>query len=102
MSKLQVVWSIQAKTQLKAIYQYLKYEKKTPQGAASVRNDILQASREITFEKQYQADEIQPEYRRIIVRHYELLYKEKEGRILILNIFDTRMDPLKQKNDNPL
>ena len=67
-----------------------------------LRKDILKARREVAFEKQYQADEIQPEYRRIIVRHYKLLYKQKEGRILILSIFDTRQDPMKQKDDNPL
>src|SRR5690606_8101171 len=96
MNKLKVIWSQKAKAQLKSIHDYLKYEKKTPQGAANVKKDILQASREVTFENQYQRDEIEPEYRRIIVRHYKLLYKEKGGKILILRIFDTYQEPKKQ------
>ena len=96
MGKLKVIWSQKAKVQLKSIHDYLKYEKKTPQGAANVKNDILQASREVTFEDQYQRDEIEPEYRRIIVRHYKLLYKEKDGKILILRLFDTYQNPKKQ------
>ena len=81
---------------LKSIHDYLKYEKKTPQGAANVKKDILQATREVIFKNQYQRDEIEPEYRRIIVRHYKLLYKEKAGKILILRIFDTYQNPKKQ------
>lgn len=84
------------KSSIKVNTQLLKYEKKTPQGAANVKKDILQASREVTFENQYQRDEIEPEYRRIIVRHYKLLYKEKDGKILILRIFDTYQEPKKQ------
>jgi len=100
MSKLKVIWSNRAKAQLKSIYDYIKYKKKSPQGAANVRKDILQASKNIVFETQYQEDEIEPEYRRIVVRHYKLLYKEKDGKILILRLFDTYQSTERQLKDD--
>ena len=54
MGKLKVIWTNRAKAQLKSIHDYIKYIKKSPQGAANVRKDILQASRSIVFETQYQ------------------------------------------------
>ena len=95
---LKVIWTTKAKEQLKSIYKYYKEEKHTLQGAKNVKNDILKASREITFVAQYQQDEIQPEYRRIIVRHYKLLYKEIDGKIVILRIFNTYKKPENQLN----
>ncbi|MGB0788908.1 MAG: type II toxin-antitoxin system RelE/ParE family toxin [Marinirhabdus sp.] len=87
------MWSNRAKAQLKQIHDYLKYEKKTPQGAANVKRNILTTGRGVNFVEQYQKDEIDPQYRRIIVRHYKLIYKEKNGKILILRVFDTNQDP---------
>jgi len=98
MAYLEVIWTITAKSQLNSIYNFYKTERKTLQGAINVRHDILEAGRKITFKDQYQKDEIQPEYRRIIVRHYKLLYKEIGGKIVILRIFNTIQDPNKQDN----
>lgn len=100
MSKLKVIWSNRAKAQLKSIHDYIKNEKKSPQGAANVKRDILKASRNIVFETQYQQDEIESEYRRIVVRHYKLLYKEKNGNILILRLFDTYQSRERQLKDD--
>lgn len=82
MGKLNTIWSNKAKAQLKQIHDYLKYEKKTPQGAANVKRKILAASRGVTFVEQYQTDEIDSKYRRIIVRHYKLIYIEKTAKYL--------------------
>ena len=95
METQKVIWTNTAKNQLKEIYQY--YKKITPQGATNVKNDILKASRELVFIKQYQQDEIEPEFRRIIVRHYKLIYTIENQTIYILRIFDTRQNPAKQK-----
>jgi len=100
MGKLKVIWSNRAKAQLKSIHDYIKYKKKSPQGASNVRKDILQASRNIVFTEQYQQDEIQSEYRRIVVRHYKLLYKEKDGTIQILRLFDTYQSTERQSKDD--
>lgn len=94
MAKLKKVWTNTAKHQLKAIYQY--YKLKSVQTANTVKNEIFQAINDLHFAEQYQQDDIEPEFRRIIVRHYKLLYIEEEGVIFILRIFDTRQNPNRQ------
>lgn len=91
--KLKTLWTNRAKAQLKQIHDYIKYVKKSPQGAANVKRDILEASRGVTYTEQYQKDDFNSEYRRIIVRHYKLVYKESKGKIYILRVFDTFQDP---------
>ena len=78
---------------MKQIHDYLKYEKKTTQGAANVKADLIQASKGVTYAEQYQKDNINPDYRRIVVRHYKLIYKEEKGIIIILRVFDTLRSP---------
>lgn len=81
------------KSTIKKIHDHFIFKKKTPQGAANIKRDILAASRGVTYVEQYQKDGIDPGYHRIIVRHYKLLYKEKDGKILILRVFDTNRNP---------
>lgn len=95
MAPLKIIWANTAKDQLKAIFEY--YKVKSLQGAQNVKSDILGASRELHYVEQYQRDEIEPEYRRIIVRDYKLLYKEeKEGTVFIARIYSTKQKPGKQ------
>ena len=100
MAKLKTVWTDRAKAQLKQIHDYLKYEKKTPQGAANVKRDLIEASKGVTYVEQYQKDDINPNYRRIVVRHYKLIYKEDKNRIIILRVFDTIQNPDKLLKGN--
>jgi plasmid stabilization system protein ParE len=95
MGELKKVWTNTAKAQLKTIYE--NYKIKSLQGAKIIKDEILQATKELHFAEQYQQDEMEPEFRRIIVRHYKLLYIEKDGIIFIARIFDTRQNPNKQK-----
>lgn len=94
MSSLKIIWTNTAKDQLKTIFYY--YSEKSTQSASNVKKEILKTTKEIYFAEQYQKDEIEPEFRRIIVRHYKILYKEYQGIIFIARIFDTRQDPNKQ------
>jgi plasmid stabilization system protein ParE len=95
MAPLKIIWTNTAKDQLKAIFEY--YKVKSLQGAQNVKNDILKASRELHFVEQYQQDEIEPEYRKIIVRDYKLFYKEeKAGTVFIARIFSTKQNTDKQ------
>lgn len=94
MAKLKKVWTNTAKSQLKAIYQI--YKLNSLQTANTVKNEMFQATNQLHFAEQYQQDEIEPEFRRIFVRHYKLLYIEENGIVFILRIFDTRQDPNKQ------
>ncbi len=74
MSNSKIIWSTQSKESLKDIYDY--YKVRSLQGAKNVRSDLINAPKKIIFAKQYQLDEINPNYRRIVVRDYKLLYRE--------------------------
>ena len=95
MDELKTVWTNTAKAQLKVIYE--NYKIKSLQGAKTLKDEILLATKELHFADQYQKDEIEPEFRRIIVRHYKLLYIEENGIVFIARIFDTRQNPIKQQ-----
>lgn len=93
MGQYAIRWSIQAKSTLKEIYQY--YKELSLQGAKNVRKDLLEAPKTIHFSKQYQLDEINPSYRRIIVRDFKLLYTEdQKNRIInVIDIISTKSSP---------
>lgn len=94
MGNLKIIWTNTAKEQLKTIFYY--YSEKSTQAATNIKDDILKTTKEIHFVEQYQRDEIEPEFRRIIVRHYKILYKEYQEIIFIARILDTRQEPNKQ------
>lgn len=71
MEERTIVWTLQAKESLKSIYDY--YREKSPKGARNVKNDLLQSPKTILYARQYQVDEINPKYRRIIVRDFKVL-----------------------------
>jgi plasmid stabilization system protein ParE len=96
MGKLKIIWTNQAKSALKSIYDY--YKEKSLQGANNVKSDLLQSLRTIHFAKQYQIDEINPKYRRIVVRDYKVLYKENKGFIHVMDIVCTLQSPEILKN----
>jgi hypothetical protein len=75
------------------------YKKKSLQGAKNVRLDLLQIPKTIRFAKQYQVDEINPKYRRIVVRDYKVLYKESGNEISVMDAVATKQSPkiLKEK-----
>jgi addiction module RelE/StbE family toxin len=94
---IQILWDNQAKADLKLIFEYIKL--KSPQGAKNVVRDIIKQSKSIHFTEQYQVDEFLGEpYRRMVVRNYKIIYKiQSEAEIRILQIFDTRQNPIKLK-----
>ena len=94
MGNLKIIWTNTAKEQLKTIFYF--YSEKSNQAGTNIKNEILKTTKEIHFPDQYQKDEIEPEFRRIIVRHYKVLYKEYQGIIFIARVFDTRQEPNKQ------
>lgn len=96
MVELKKVWTVKAKAQLKAIYE--NYKLKSLQTAKAVKDEILKATRDLHFAEQYQKDELEPDFRRIVVRHYKILYLEEDGIVFIARIFDTRQNPKKQSD----
>lgn len=97
MTKFKIVWTKQARESLKKIHDY--YKEKSIQGARNVRSDLLQSPKTILYAKQYQTDEINPKYRRIVVRDYKVLYKVNNEVIQVVDIISTRQSPqvLKKK-----
>ena len=93
--EIKILWSATAEKSLEGIFDY--YFKYSEQSAERIRKQILEKISTLRFIKQYQIDEVNPDYRRIIVRHYKVVYKVEKQTILILNIFDTRQDPAKSK-----
>ena len=94
MSKTKVVWTHEAKRELKAIKNY--YKPKSAQSANNIISDILSATREIHFVQQFQREETDFEHRRIIVKNYKILYRIELHHVVIVSILDTRQDPNKQ------
>lgn len=85
MGNYSILWTTQAKQDLKEIYEYWK--KKSVQGAKNVRSSILKSPKTIYYAKQYQVDDINPEYRRIVVRtYYKVLYRQRKNTIYIMGI----------------
>ena len=95
MEKLKIVWSKQAKEAVKIIYHY--HKNKSLQGAKNVKSDLIQSPKTIRFSKQYQVDEINSNYRRIVVRNYKVLYKEEDNIIKIIDVISTKKLPEKLK-----
>lgn len=89
--KVKIEWTRQAKESLKDIYDF--YKDKSPQGALNVKNDLLRSPKTISFAKQYQVDDVNPKYRRIVVRDYKVLYKEVDKRIVVIDIVGSRQSP---------
>jgi plasmid stabilization system protein ParE len=96
MSDFRIIWTNQAKIALKHIYTY--YKEKSLQGARNVKSDLLNSPKKIYYSKQYQLDDINPKYRRVVVRDYKILYKEENGVIYILDVISTRQSPKILKN----
>ncbi|WP_396185481.1 type II toxin-antitoxin system RelE/ParE family toxin [Flavobacterium sp.] len=92
---IEILWDNQAKSDLKLIFEFIKI--KSIQGAKNVVKDIIKQSKNIHYPEQYQVDEIIGEpYRRMVVRDYKIIYKiHSETEIRILQIFDTRQNPIK-------
>jgi len=91
MTQPKIIWSVQARAAIKKIYDY--YKEKSPQGAKNVKSDLLQAPKTIRYSGQYQVDEINPKYRRIVVRDFKILYIETKSEVRILDIIGTRQSP---------
>jgi plasmid stabilization system protein ParE len=91
METLNIIWTKQAITAVKNIYNY--YKEKSLQGAKNVKSDLLQSPKAIRFSKQYQVDDINPNYRRIVIRDYKILYKEIKNTIQIMDVISTKQSP---------
>ena len=97
MNNLEIVWSDQAQKQVENIYN--SYKSKSEEGALNVVNAILESPESIKYPEQYQVDEINKNYRRIIVRGtYKVMYQVDGQTIRIVAVVGTVQSPKEIKN----
>ncbi|MFK8046120.1 MAG: type II toxin-antitoxin system RelE/ParE family toxin [Crocinitomicaceae bacterium] len=81
---LKIIWSEQAILALKDIYKF--HQKVSVQWAEKVRDKIYQSPETVIYANQYQIDEDDPDYRRIVVGDYKVLYQIENGNINIIDV----------------
>ena len=90
---LQVRWSDKSREDITHIYAF--YAEKSKAAADRILLEIVQMAEGIRFAEQYQQDEYNAAYRRMIVRHYKILYRVEADTVFIAHVFDTRQNPRK-------
>ena len=83
--KFKVLWSENAKNDLKKIYSV---------GSNAKFDSIYKAPSQIVFPEQYQIDEYRMDCRRIIVGNYKILYQNEGDEIRIIKIFNSLHNPI--------
>lgn len=91
-----ILWSRVATNDLSKIWHF--YAQKNLKTADKIVEEIIALAENIKYPEQYQEDEILGKpYRRMVHRHFKIIYLRFNQRILITNIFDTRQNPAKLK-----
>lgn len=93
MANYDIVWTYEAENDLDGIFEY--YFQKSQLAAYRIINDIIESAENLVFSSQYQRDAYKDNCRRIVVRHYKLLYTVEENTAYILRVFDSRQNPSK-------
>ena len=99
MISLNVVWTFEAENDLDDIYEF--YLQVSDEIALKIISEIILETDKIVFLEEFQVDEINSKYRRIIVRHFKILYRVVSNEIVIFAVFDSRQNPeklIKMKN----
>ncbi|MBC7845799.1 MAG: type II toxin-antitoxin system RelE/ParE family toxin [Flavobacterium sp.] len=91
-----LIWTVEAEKDVDAIYGF--YEVISTEVALKIVTEIILEVEKIHFSEAFQVDDINSNYRRIIVRHYKILYREDGNRIIIFAVFDSRQNPKKLRN----
>ncbi|MFP9098754.1 type II toxin-antitoxin system RelE/ParE family toxin [Flavobacterium sp. RHBU_24] len=97
MSKPAIEWSLRAKKDVEKIYFHLR-EKNSVLTSQKIIAEISSAPEAIIFPEQYQFDDYITDCRRIIIRHYKILYHVQNETISIVSVFDSRNNPLKMSS----
>ncbi len=88
---IKIEWTDTAKTALKSVFDF--HVVNSEKSAHNIVDKIVKTADAIVFSKQYQLDDINPNYRRMISGHYKILYKENGNIISIMNIVSTKANP---------
>jgi plasmid stabilization system protein ParE len=91
-----IIWTNSAKRSLRHIWQL--YAEINADLADKIIREILEGAEKLVFLEQYQVEEtLRANYRRIIIRHFKIIYRPLGNGILVLQVFDTRQNPRKHK-----
>lgn len=93
-----VVWSLEAKKSLSEIYNYIFED--SPQNAEKVLNKIIDLAESLQDERyDYAIDPIinKEKFRHISIWTYKIIYERTTNKVLILDIFNGKQNPDKQK-----
>ena len=98
MAEIKIFWTETAQKDLENIYKFLS--EYSIQSARNIVKKILNKPKELKIGFVYAGaiDEINSNYRRLIVGNYKILYTVQENIIYIHAIFDCRQNPDKLKN----
>ena len=92
----QIIWSNRAKVNLKRIWNF--YAEKSINSADNMISGIINTAEQLQVNILYQREEnLISEHRRVIFKHFKIIYKVVVEKILILQIFDSRQNPNKLK-----
>lgn len=86
-----VLWTKNTIDSLEKIYNFHRH--KSEISALRIIDEILETADSISIAKQYQVDDINPNYRRMIVGHHKVLYKEENNTVWIAHVVDSRQSP---------
>ncbi|HKL40868.1 MAG TPA: type II toxin-antitoxin system RelE/ParE family toxin [Cryomorphaceae bacterium] len=89
-----ITWTIEISKDLEGIYNF--YAGKSEKAANRIIEEIISEVENLKFARQYQTDELNPNYRRIIVGHHKIVYRITQNELVVLRAFDTRSNPEKQ------
>ena len=93
-----VVWSLEAKKSLSEIYNYIFED--SPQNAEKMLNKIIDLAESLQDERyDYAIDPIinKEKFRHISIWTYKIIYERTTNKVLILDIFNGKQNPDKQK-----
>ena len=94
-----VVWSKRSVLNLKKIWEFYAKELNTISGANSVIIGIKSTGDALSVDVLHQKEEnLKPNQYRAIYKHFKIIYKIKDNRVLILQIFDCRQNPIRLKS----
>lgn len=89
---IRVDWSKEAEQNLKSIYYF--HTPFSEESAFMLVTNIKIKADSIIFPKQYQVDEYNPKYRRMIFGDYKILFREKKSIVYIVAIFSSKNNPV--------
>ena len=95
MNNFDIIWTLEAENDLDGIYEF--YLQVSNLLTHKIISEIVLEADKIIYHEEFQVDDINPNYPRIIIRHFKILYRIVESHIIIFAVFDSRQNPIKLK-----